>query len=458
MFRKGRSNKAVLLTFLLAIALATAGCEGSTAESEPLTPPPYNASGTLDTSFGGTGIVAADYSPSAPSDDRGFGLAILPSGSILVAGYIMTAGPDTDTTIWRFNSAGVLDISFNGSGILALDIPSGTSQDQQAHAIALQPDGNIAAAGQAQPGADLSSAVWRVYSNGAGLDTGFNTTGFNDAVPPGSTGDDVANAIAVDSQGRIVVAGYSVQGANGFDMAVWRFLPNGTLDTTFNGDGFYVTGTTAAEMGRALVIDGSDNIYVAGSSGGDISVWKLLGTTGNLDPSFNATGQYIYASAAGNDEAQAVTLDSSGRTVVAGFINNGADNDAFLLRLTPAGAPDASFGTSGIATFAALAGGTAGEDAFAALKIDAQGRIVAAGWSLGAGANGMDMALVRVTASGALDTSFAGDGIVTSHGAAGGTGDDFGTALAIDNQGRIVVTGYSVNGTGNFDMALWRYQ
>jgi uncharacterized delta-60 repeat protein len=101
-------------------------------------------------------------------------------------------------------------------------------------------------------------------------------------------------------------------------------------------------------------------------------------------------------------------------------LSNGSNADAFLLRLTGSGSPDPSFGSSGIATFDAIAGGTAGEDVFTAVTLDAQGRSLAAGRSLGTGANGLDMALVRVTASGALDASFSGDGIVTSHGAAGG--------------------------------------
>jgi uncharacterized delta-60 repeat protein len=304
-------GRALLCASLLCAVLEAAGCEEGTAQSELLTPPPYNASGTLDTDFGGTGIVAADYSSSS-LNDGGFALRTLAGDGSVVGGYVTTAGTYEDAAIWRFNSRGVLDVAFNGSGLLSLDLPfMGTGELQNVNAIAIQPDGNIVAAGKAQT-SNSSPVLWRIYSSGAGLDTSFNTTGYNDVTPTGSTGKNSITAVAIDSHGRIVATGYSIQGSNGSDMAVWRLNPHGTLDTGFNTDGVFLTGTGLEEAGYALAVDGNDNIYVAGSTSDDISVWKLLGTNGALDTSFNTTGQYTYASGLGTDGAQAIALDSAG--------------------------------------------------------------------------------------------------------------------------------------------------
>jgi uncharacterized delta-60 repeat protein len=151
-----------------------------------------------------------------------------------------------------------------------------------------------------------------------------------------------------------------------------------------------------------------------------------------------------------------LVLDASGRAVATGYSTSGAgDQDLAIWRFTPAGALDTSFNGSGYAVHD-NAGGAGGNDVGRAIAIDANNRIVVAGWSPNP-AGGDDMAVWRFNSNGALDTTFSGDGYSTHNGAAGGSATDEGRAVAIDAAGRIVVAGASTNASGNLDIVIWRY-
>ena len=170
-------------------------------------------------------------------------------------------------------------------------------------------------------------------SSAAGtLDSTFNggAGSFTKANTAGGTSDptnDQGNAITVDGNGNIIVAGSSVESSSGKSyMAVWRLTSVGIIDTSFNSTGHYfVTGTDGgtSDAANAVTIDGSGNIVVAGSSvdsGGKsyMAVWRLT-NAGILDTTFNKTGYFTYTGTAGgsSDAANAVTIDGSGNIVVA---------------------------------------------------------------------------------------------------------------------------------------------
>ncbi|RYD32673.1 MAG: hypothetical protein EOP85_21500, partial [Verrucomicrobiaceae bacterium] len=205
-------------------------------------------------------------------------------------------------------------------------------------------------------------------------------------------GTDSANAVALMSNGKIVVAGTSnALGSN--DIAVLRYNANGTLDTTFSSDG-------------GIIVD--------------------VGTSTN-------------------DNATSVAVLPDGKILVAGFTNVGGNNDFLLLRFNADGTPDTFFGTNGRATL----GNIGNDDRASAMALMADGRIVLAG-STDAGA--ADFAVVRYNSNGTLDTTFSGDGIAFSN--IGTT--EFGQAVALQPDGKIVVAGFSIDG-GTNDFALVRY-
>jgi uncharacterized delta-60 repeat protein len=146
-------------------------------------------------------------------------------------------------------------------------------------------------------------------------------------------------------------------------------------------------------------------------------------------------------------------LDGTGRIVVAGSSTNGAgDLDMAIWRYDGTGALDTSFGGQGWVTHHDAAGGN-GDDGAEAVILDSSDRIIVAGWSLNATAD-MDMVVWRYDPSGTLDPIFGPGGLIVQGDAAGGNGDDFGYGVALDRAGRILVGGSSSNGS-DLDMAIW---
>ena len=168
---------------------------------------------------------------------------------------------------------------------------------------------------------------------------------------------------------------------------------------------------------------------------------------GELDPAFGAGGTVTTAIGTGVDLANSVAVQADGRIVAAGYSSNGADDDFAVVRYLANGALDTSFGTGGKVTTAI----GAGSDVASSVVVQADGRIVVAGYSTIGG--NVDFAVVRYLTNGALDNSFDTDGQVTT---AIGTGFDAATSVVVQADGRIVVAGNSSNGT-NSDVAVVRY-
>ena len=164
---------------------------------------------------------------------------------------------------------------------------------------------------------------------------------------------------------------------------------------------------------------------------------------GSLDTTFSADGMVTTGIGSGPTRGRAVAVQPDGKIVVAGFSQNGSDNDIVVVRYTAAGALDASFGTNGVVTTDI---GSDSDDYGMAIALQSNGRIVVAGRSDG------DFAVLRYTAAGALDTSFSGDGKATTD-----IGNNaHGEAVAVQPDGDIVVAGFSWIGN-SFDVVVVRY-
>ena len=151
-------------------------------------------------------------------------------------------------------------------------------------------------------------------------------------------------------------------------------------------------------------------------------------------------------------EGQAVAIDHEGRVVVAGFANTGLSDDFAITRYTPTGNLDLTFGGTGIVTTSLAAG----EDVAWSVVVDSQDRVLVAGYSrVPNSTGGFDYVtgVVRLTAVGALDPTFDGDGKQTI--SFGGTRDEQGGRVAVDSQNRVLVGGATYNGS-NFDFAVAR--
>lgn len=432
----------------------------------------YKSDGTLDTTFGGSGVIMKADAAGASSNDEAIGVAIDGFGAIAAAGMALPPAMSSDMVIWRYKEdiSGVsfrqtLDTTFDTDGIVVHNSAAGGSSTDQAWSAAIDGDGRIVAAGSSY-GTSSDMAMWRYNDNGT-LDNTFSTDGIvTQDGAAGFAGNDQASAVLVDGFGRIVVAGNSMNNSFNSDMVLWRYASDGTLDTAFFNSGGATPGyqvfngaANNVDGGNAVALDYYGRIYVAGTSvtvagGYDMALWRYNGS-GQLDLSLNGTGLIVHNNAAGgnsDDFAQAVTVDGLGRIVAAGYSYNSSGNtDMAVWRYKDDGTLD------GYVVHSGAAGGTNGNDYADAVVLDAYGRVVVAGSSLNASGN-YDMVLWRYNDDGTLDTSFNGTGFVVHNGAAGGSGSDGAASVAIDGYGRIIVAGYSMNSSNNYDMTLWRYK
>ncbi|MFM9912013.1 MAG: beta strand repeat-containing protein [Methylophilaceae bacterium] len=343
--------------------------------------------------------------------------------------------------------AGVNDApSFNvGTGSLIQVIGAA---DDVGNSVAVQVDGKILVAGYSDSATNKDFAITRYNADGS-LDTSFGTAGI--AIIAVGTGDDFTTSIVLQNDGKILVAGYARVGGN-YDFALVRLNSNGTLDGTFGTAGKVTTPIGAAgDIANNVVLQADGKILLVGASfngsNDDFAVVRYT-AAGVLDTSFGAgNGIAITAIGAGNDSAQSVIVQNDGRIVVAGNSFNGSNNDFAVVRYTTAGTLDTTFGTTGIIT----ADVNGSQDVAYSVALQQDGKIVVAGYSANGSNN--DFSLVRYNANGILDGTFGTGGkVVTTV----GTGDDLGYSLVVQSDGAIVVAGYAFNGTDN-DVALVRY-
>jgi uncharacterized delta-60 repeat protein len=413
------------------------------------------APGDLDTTFGTGGKVTT---PIGNGNDYGYAVAVDSQGRVVVAGASYN-GSDNDFAVARYTSAGVLDTSFGTGGKVTTAIGNNTDWGS---AMAVDSQDRIVVAGHSSNGSLSELAVVRYTSAGV-LDTSFGggdgivtTTLVVLAGAPGA-GSFLGNAVAVDSDDRVVIAGHGyLDNSGNADFAVARYTSAGVVDTSFGGgDGIVTTAVGAGtDRGYGVVVDSADRIVVAGESSNgsdrDFAVARYT-SAGVLDATFGG-GDGIVVTDFGNsdDNGRGVVVDSQGRVVVAGESWNGSDDDFAVARYTSAGVLDTSFSTDGKLTTAIGSSNDIGRS----VAVDSDDRVVVAGSSYGVTPVGdYDFAVVRYTSTGVLDASFSTDGMVTT---AIGSGSDLGQAVAVDSAGRIIVAGSSYNGSDD-DFAVVRF-
>ena len=379
----------------------------------------YNRDGTLDTTFGTGGKVSAGFG----SGSGGQAVLLQPDGKIVVAGKSRQDGYD-NFAVARYNRNGTLDTTFSDDGKVITPL---SQRGDTARAVSLQPDGKIVAGGVA--GGNFFALA---RYNRDGTPDGDFGTGTGKVSTDLSTAADHAYGVVVQPDGKIVAAGDSTSGS---DFAVVRYNANGTLDTTFGTGGKVTTSLGLISGARAMALQPDGKIVLAGSaSDGTNSDFALVryNHNGTLDRSFSGDGKVTTPVGSGNDAAYAVAVQPDGKFVVAGYSHNGNNNDFALVRYNRNGTLDTSFDGDGKVTTAV----SSGADTANAVAVRPNGKIVAAGVA------NNDFAVVRYNRNGTLDTSFDGDGKVTT---AVSSGADTANAVALLPNGKIVAAGISNN-------------
>ena len=395
--------------------------------------------GDLDPTFGVGGKVTTDFAIGGSSDDQANAVAIQPDGKIVVAGtsFFVAPGPapGRDVVLSRYNPDGSLDPSFGTGGKVATAL--GANQ-AGAEDMTLQADGKILVAGSTASPTGADFALARFNPDGS-PDISFGTGGAVSTDLFGS--DDSAEAVALQTDGKIVLAGVThVLGAtNQFGLV--RYNPDGSLDTAFG-----VGGRATTDVGFValdVAIQPSGKIVAAGQSTSDTYALARFTVDGSLDPSFGTGG--TLQTNLGYATTYAVASQPDGRILAGGSSAIGSPTGAAVVRYLIDGTLDSSFGAGGVAV--ADFGG--GSGVFRDISLLGDGKIVAVG-----GATAGVFAVARFSPDGTLDPSFGVGGRVTT---------DFAdhaqqaSAVAVQSNGNIVAAGARLNALGE-DFAIARYQ
>jgi uncharacterized delta-60 repeat protein len=379
---------------------------------------------------------SADYVEEATVDS--LGRTIVVGRTDIETGQVT---PDYDAMIVRYTAGGELDNSFGGGdGIVTLDLgPYGAplpKPNDAAEDVAVDSAGRIVVGVATTSGA----AVARYTAAGV-LDTDFSADGvvFTGALfggaPSGGAGGGGGNALTgvamtVDPSDRPILAGTT----SNSKLGIQRFTAAGAPDSTLDTDGFNEA-NDLIYIPDGVAVDSTGRIVVAGChfvGGSPVLAAARFTSGGQPDASFSGDG---YMNGVGGSCATGVAVDASDRPVMSGVVQPPLDGTIAAFRLTAAGEFDQSFGIGGAAAASTTLQGSASD-----IAIDSAGRIVVAGAAKRNSFKDHDLVLARLTSTGQRDTSFDGDdGAVTVD--FGATAND-GMAVAIAPDGRIVAAGF----------------
>ena len=410
----------------LRLLVAVAGAMPVAAAAQP--------AGTPDLGFGSYGLVETPIEGGAPYA-AATDVAIDPEGRIVVVGWGSESASDADFTVVRYLPDGQRDPGFGGDGIVTT--PIGPASDDVAVAVVIQPDGRIVVAGTryqtAQPPVHASFALVRYLADGS-LDTSFGAGGI---VVTTLSGPAAATALALQPDGKLLVAGFTTGGTTGEDPCIVRYHTSGFLDSSFGTGGVvrltlndqqWVTGMALTSTGRVVLS--------ASSTSGALLI--RLRSTGELDDTFGGgDGLETF----GNHPRHGVELQPDGKIVMPGTVVGWTTQGVAVARHHPTGTLDTSFAADGVSGFSYAGVG------YAAV-VQPNGKIVVAG--VNETLSGDHGALWRVDASGVNDFGFQVQVPGTGHYLPGPF-----AAVAVQPDGKLVAVGPADSGGTRFQVARY---
>ncbi len=321
----------------------------------------------------------------------------------------------------------IKDSTFSSDGIVTTDFAPGYDV---ASAIGIQADGKIVVAGTNEGTSSESQFALARYFIDGSLDTNFGNAG--KVLTNFGLGFDQALSLVIQPDGKILLAGYATEA--GYSFALARYDTNGSLDTTFNSTGKVITDMGGSQDWiQSVILQPDGKTVVAGYDNGNFGLARY-NTNGLLDTTFDFDGKVSTSFGSLNDWAYSVAIQQDGKIVASGLAYNSITGvDFALARYDTTGALDTTFDNDGKATFD-LSNNSFDEGH--AMVIQPDGKILLAGnYSTNAD---KDFAIIRVNANGSLDTSFGNNGIarfnITNV-------DDYCNAIALQTDGKILMTG-----------------
>jgi uncharacterized delta-60 repeat protein len=389
--------------------------------------------GVRDSSFGTNGLVVKDF---ASDLDRGRDITVADDGNILVLANVNLNSSD-DLKIWKLTTSGLEDASFGTNSIdqISTTIIEGSS-------FAVGANGNIYVAGTVDPSGP--GRVWAVLPTGT-PDTSFNGSGDY------TTTATKLNDITVLPSGEILAVGYRFFSDN--DLILLKINSNGSLDSSFTGGGEVNFDSGGVDdVGNKVLVDDAGKILVVGSSGNlsgmDMALWRF-NPDGSLDTSFAGDGSTTHDVGAFADIGNAIAIDSDGNIFVTGSGIASSYNDMIIWKYSTAGVLDTTFGTNGIVQYDLANDHDHGYD----IAIDGQGKILVVGYSYN-DSNINVLEIWRYNSNGTADTSFGTNGVITEPGSdLGSNPHSYGYAIKLMRNGNILVTGTDIQ-----DVVVLKYK
>jgi uncharacterized delta-60 repeat protein len=396
------------------------------------------ADGDADPTFSDDGQTTYTASPPAANGERATAVAALADGSLLIGGWSVGPGFGTDFGVVKYTATGSPDLAFGSLGSRTVDF--GTSDTLSG--LVVQEDGRIVLFGSSyvddDPLVQNYPALSRLTADGD-LDPTFGVGGLLRLDTPPWSGAEiqVAENLDVTTGGKLVLHGRCRLCPSNDDWRVFvvRLLADGTFDTAFDGDGWYVLPVDLEELShRSLALDSANRIVIAAilpDPDFTLSFWRLT-PAGLLDPTFGGGDGRVDTEIEPGNPLQLVVAPADGRLYVRFALG--------VWRFQANGALDAAYGNEGFAWLGGHDEGSAVLD----IALQSDGKLVGAGVINPNGADNGDFFLARLLADGSLDSSFAGNGLRRVPFDVLPDGLDVAEAVTLSG-GRLVAVGYATD-------------
>lgn len=393
----------------------------------------FSQPGTLDPTFGNGGIVFTDLAGNGP--EICYSLAVQADGKIVAGGIAYINGVSEKFSIIRYNPGGSLDASFGDSGIVTTSLGVNTNFKN----LSLTADGKIVVAADHGISDDSSAVVSLIkYLPDGSPDSTFGDDGIVDTDISQSVYSEFGGSLAILPDGKIL----SLANFDGGYLAVMKHQEDGSLDTTFAGDGIATFDINLnALYGSGIVAQSDGKIVIAGYNGNpfepdDFRLTRLF-PDGTRDSTFGINGIVTTALTGEWDYPKVLLLQPDDKLIAFGTAGNcnilcSPDPHFGIVRYNANGSLDQTFNGDGKFIFQIENDWSYG----AAATLQPDGKML----MTGNGSYSYDLALVRLNSDGTFDNTFGDGGIITTAGVTG-------QALALQSDGKIVTGGSG--GTGN---------
>ena len=402
-------------------------------------------------------------SPGDPDNSFGTnGKLILPAGTAnafsrsitiqndrkLILAAILNNGQDTDFGVVRITQDGAPDSSWNEDGIAQLNF---NAKSDIPEAVAVDQQDRIIVAGYTDNGNDFDFAVARFTSAG-NPDSTFHGDGKAN-YPLGFTS--FCKSALIQPDNKIVIAGYGIDPASAFNVFVlMRINENGTLDQTFDGDGIVKTDMLiGSAVANAITLQPDGKIIAAGQVFNEATFFWEIGVArynsdGSLDETWDEDGVAFTPEPNVNFTINAVAIQPDKKVVVGGYSGTAPSNNLYsLARYDSKGLLDDDFGVGGVVRNSY----GAEDNQITSLAIQPDGKILIAGSSLSGNAD--RFVLSRLDEAGNPDSAFGNNGVVIEP-----IGQNSGIkTIALQDDGKLVAAGESFDGS-RFNLVIGRYE